>query len=106
MNKRRHRHIDKKKIYKDTWNLDNAWFEWLYPRLKTYLKFGGQIVNLEFYKFDIDGEELTQLQCIERMIKDLELLRANDYDFWHVDAAKAAEDVAKIWSKVVLAMWW
>ena len=54
----------------------------------------------------IDGEELTQLQCIERMIKDLELLRANDYDFWHEDAAKAAEDVAKIWSKVVLAMWW
>lgn len=38
---------------RETWSLDYTLATWLYSHLKMYLEIGGEIVDLEFYKFDI-----------------------------------------------------
>ena len=81
---------------------------WLYERLRYFLDVGGSVINLEYYKFDIDGVKLTQKECIERMIKDCEIMIIkNDWleeDVKEMNAAR--EDLFKIFNKVYWAMWW
>ena len=65
-------------------------------------------VDLNYHRFDIDGEELTQMQCIDRMIEDcVVMLKGNlweDEEHDKMDAAK--DDLFKVLSKVYWAMWW
>lgn len=91
---------------RDTFSLDNTLIMWLYENLRYFQDHAAKIVNFEFYKFDIDGEELTQLQCINRMVKDCQtiLLSCDIDEYEQMDKAK--DDLFKILSKVYWAMWW
>ena len=51
MTKKRKRHIYKKKLSEECWDLDLAFLKWLQERLPVYLKEAGQIVDLTYYKF-------------------------------------------------------
>lgn len=64
---------------RDTYNLDEYIIASLYGHLKRYKKLCKDIVDLEYYKFTINGEELTQLQCIERMIDNCGYILDCDY---------------------------
>ena len=60
------------------WNLDSFILENLYTWLKIYEKDSKKCINLEYHKFEINGETLTQKQCIDRMIEDLEFILKNN----------------------------
>lgn len=91
---------------RDTFNLEYTLVCWLYERLRFFQE--GTCIDLNFHKFDIDGEELTQAQCIQRMIDDCKIIMVgNDWDdgeFKKMDAAK--DDLLKVLGKVYWAMWW
>jgi len=99
----KHNTIKKRKISRDCWDLDYAFFRWLGERLPVYLKEAGKIIDLEFRKFEFRGKEYTQKELIERMIY---LIRASDkneindldWDKW--------KEVLEIWAVVAPAMWW
>ena len=92
---------------RDTFNMDYTIIARLYEGLR-YFQDGNTCVNLNYHKFNIDGEELTQIQCIDRMIKDCEIIlkgdSLNDEEFKDLDAAK--DDLFKVLSKVYWTMWW
>lgn len=90
---------------RETWALDFAFYCWLYERLKMFLEVN--CVDLTFHKFEYDGETLTQEECINRMLNGCEIYFLEE-DCWgrSVEDQKAIEDVAKIWSMVLPAMWW
>ena len=92
---------------RDTWNMDHTIILWMYERLKFFRE--QTPVNLDFHRFEIDGEELTQAQCIDRMIEDCKICILADYvpfgeEFEKTNAAK--DDLFKVWSAVHFAMWW
>lgn len=101
---------------RDTFNLNGVLIAWLYERLRYFHDDPHVCVDLTFHKFDIDGEELTQLQCIERMIEDCKTIllydcsvfddykEENEYFESIVDPAK--NDLLMVLSKVYWAMWW
>ena len=94
---------------RDTWNMNTTLVAWLYERLRFFQEEASQQVDFNFHKFTIDGEELTQMQCIERMIEDCKTLILEnhvllDEDIKKVEAAK--DDLFKVWSAVHFAMWW
>ena len=66
---------------RETWSLDHAFACWLYERLKMYVEIN--VVDLNYHKFDVDGEILTQIQVIESILSLLE------------SAFKASENAAK-----------
>lgn len=93
---------------RDTFNLNDTIVLWLYEQLRFFQSEASKIVDFTFHKFDIDGEELTQMECINRMIKDCKTIALgndyNDAEFEKMDAAK--DDLFKVFSKVYWAMWW
>ena len=93
---------------RDTWNMDSTLILWLYERLRFFQEEASQIIDLDFegHKFVIDGKELTQRQCIDRMVEDCKILILSD-DFEEYDKMVAAkDDLFKVWGAVHFAMWW
>jgi len=102
---------------RDTFNLDGTLIAWLYERLR-YLHDDPHVcVDFTFHKFDIDGQELTQLKCIERMIEDCKTILlyegGSGFDDWKEEEKyfedviePAKNDLFMVLSKVYWAMWW
>lgn len=87
----------------ETWNMDRIFCEWLYSHCKMYLEITDGKVDLEFHSVEIDGEGVTQLQCIQRII---ELTSAA---LTHPDKAVATDRLREailIWAEVFPLMWW
>lgn len=93
---------------RDTYNLDDSLVSWLYECLRYFQDHAAKIIDFNYRKFNIDGEELTQLQCINRMVDDCAvILKTSSYDREHADKLDAAKnDLFKVLSKVYWAMWW
>lgn len=108
--KKRLSNKQKKKIAKDTWNLDRSFYEWLYPRLKCYLKRAGKVLDLDYYKVEYNGKTYTQRECIERMIKILDnyFLSSKVFHFsddYH-ETIEMEGELLGLWAKVCPMMWW
>lgn len=91
---------------RDTYNMDLTLIAWLYERLRYFQDKISQIVDLTFHKFEVDGMELTQRECIDRMVADCAIILLGDSikDFEEMNAAK--DDLLKVLSEVYWAMWW
>lgn len=106
----------KKKVSKECWNMDNAFYKWAEEHLKTYLKDAGKIVDLEFQSFTVDEVKLNQKDAIIHMInllgeihKIIEL--ETPYDLMEPKKIEkkfneTLEEFGKWWFKVLPAMWW
>lgn len=107
--KRQEQWAEERSIYgfdeRETWALDHSFYCWLYERLKMYVE--ASCVDLEYHKFEYEGEILTQQECIDRMIKGCETA-FNQEDDWNISDEdwKVINDVGHIWALVLPAMWW
>lgn len=93
---------------RDTFGMDCTLTAWLYECLRYFQDEASKTVDFSFHKFNIDGDELTQAQCIDRMVNDCKIIITGDnwdeQDFENINAAK--DDLFKVLSKVYWAMWW
>lgn len=99
---------------RDTFNLDHVIILWLYERLRYFQDHVTNVVVMDdptWKTYEIDGEQLTQLQCINRMVEDCKTILLyedwkdiGDKEWPKIDAAK--DDLFKVFSKVYWAMWW
>ena len=98
---------------RETWSLDYVFYMWLYERLKMYIEYAGEIVNLDFHKFVYKEKEYTQRELINMMIQRLEYYFKF---FGKEDSSKSYEEyeeeyefikeIGEIWALVLPAMWW
>lgn len=91
------------------WNLNTFILENLYTWLKIYYKRADKVIDLNYYSFEINGETLTQKECILRMIKDLKFVLLNNADASEEVQNKVqekAEDCFNILGKCIFAMWY
>lgn len=90
---------------RETWSLDSAFFTWLYERLMLYRKEASKIVDLTYYRFNIDGHQYTQIEAIDEMLRLLRKILKHG----RPDTDKNRErgkKVIRIWAEVFPAMWW
>jgi len=90
---------------RETWSMDVTFIQWLYERLRMYKDIGGQIVDLEFHKFNVDGSEMTQLEIINRIIEVCEQ-ELKDDDLWGENHYRNEQEICKLWGIVIPSMWW
>lgn len=95
--------INKRKISRECYALDYAFYEWLRERLPVYLKEAGKAVDLNFHRFEYKGEQYTQRELIERMIY---LLRSLDGNCVLDEDWEKSKEVLEIWAIIAPAMWW
>lgn len=106
---------------RETWSLDTVFYMWLYERLKMFVEIGGQVVDLNFHKFDFKGKEYTQLELINMMIERLEYFFNEDARDSKIDeyrkqgmgifeadnkAYEPVKEIGEIWALILPAMWW
>lgn len=108
---------------RDTFNLDNTLIAWLYERLRYFQDEASKIIDFEqpLYMYGekvlLDGEETTQLKCIDRMVEDCKTILLYDgganFDDWREEEKyfadtiePAKDDLFMVLSKVYWAMWW
>ncbi len=107
---------------RDTFSMDGTLVAWLYERLRYFQDEASKIIdfNQPLYmwgeKVLIDGEELTQIQCIDRMVEDCKTILFYDdlmFDNYKEDQKyiesvvdPAKNDLFMVLSKAYWAMWW
>lgn len=87
----------------ETWNMDRIFCEWLYSHCKMYLEITDGKVDLEFHRVEIGDEELTQLQCIQRIIELTGAVLTHPEEGVATDRLREA---ILIWAEVFPLMWW
>lgn len=87
----------------ETWNMDRTFCEWLYSHCRMYLEITDGKVDLEFHSVEIDGEEVTQLQCIQRIIELTGAVLTHPEEGVATDRLREA---ILIWAEVFPLMWW
>ena len=92
---------------RETWSLDYVFYMWLYERLKMYIEYAGEIVNLNFHKFVYKEKEYTQLELINMMIERLEsYFKKEDLFVSSEEEYESIKEIGEIWALVLPAMWW
>ena len=106
--KRQEQWKEEREVYgfdeRETWSLDFSFRLWLYERLKRYLDVS--CVDLEYHKFDYNGNKYTQRQMIEMMLERLEFSFKPEYNDFDDKQFEYVSEVGKIWAIVLPAMWW
>lgn len=102
---------------RDTFSMSDTLVAWLYECLRYFQDEASKIVDFTFHKFIINGDELTQKQCIDRMVEDCKIVLlynggANFDDFKEEEKyfkdviCPAKDDLFMVLSKVYWSMWW
>ena len=98
--------------YRITFNLDSWMIEQLYTWLNMYLEASYGTIDLDYYKFNIDGMELTELEAIVYIMDSFEqwLICINDTDKYASDEEFAAQEqvkkAIKYLSEIIFSLWW
>lgn len=90
----------------ETWNMDTAFYGWLYEHLKMFLAIAEDVVDLNYHKFTFNDKEYTQKELINKMIHGCEIAIKKDWYNMTEDECYEVENVSKIWSIVINSMWW
>lgn len=87
----------------ETRDVGRIFCEWLYSHCKMYLEKADGIVDMEFHSVEIGDEELTQLQCIQRII---ELTGGALTEPNGEVVTKRLREAILIWAEIFPLMWW
>lgn len=63
---------------KETFSLDMTILAYLYEHLVMYKEVSSKIVDLNYHRFNINDEILTEEQCINRMLDDIRIILSVD----------------------------
>lgn len=88
---------------RETWALDTTFMYWLYERLTMFKNVN--CINLDFHKFNINGKELTQRECIDKMIENCKSYITNN----NIDdelSYNLKNETLDIWKECIHSMWW
>lgn len=95
-----------------TYNLDSWIIEQLYTWLNMYLEASYNTIDLEYYKFNIDGMKLTELEAIVYIMDNFEqwLICVNNIDTYATDkeiaAQKQVEKAFVALGQIIFCLWW
>lgn len=88
---------------RETWSLDSTFMYWLYERLMMFREVNH--IDLDFHKFNIKGNEMTQRECIDKIIENCKIYIQNRY----IDDELAYDlknETLEIWKECIHSMWW
>lgn len=100
---------------KETFSLDMTILAYLYEHLVMYKEAANEIVNLNYHKFTINDEILTEEQCINRMLNAIRvILSVNDSNYISVEDCEEKDkimtekknDLFDVLKECFWTLWW
>lgn len=84
----------------EIYDLPSSFATWLVERLKLYEISASVVVDLDFYKFTVEEKELTQRQCIFKIIDLIKDWQA------HPEEPHLLNKATRIFADILWTMWW
>lgn len=92
---------------RECWGVRDTFFYWLYERLMKYNE--DNCINTSFHKFNIKGVEMTQQECIDKMIYLCKkYITKSGYMPWK-EEDKLYEEVTEVFDilkECIWCLWW
>ena len=89
---------------RDTWGLNYTLALLIYPRLKMYDEVN--IIDTNFHKFTFKDNEYTFQECIDKVLRGLEIFLTKD-DFEMIDEEiEEIQDTIKLLGEIWWDLWW
>lgn len=89
---------------REVWNMDLAFYLWLYERLMRYKEITP--VDLKFHKFDFEGKTYTQGELIDEMVKRLRFYLSDKYNQYNDEHFEYVNKVQYMWAEILHSMWY
>ena len=87
-----------------TWNLNHEFICWINYWFKKYKEEAD--IDLQFYRFTVNGVQMTQGEAIDRVIELTDYIESDFYDFEDKERDKAVNEVFDIFKEIFWCMWW
>lgn len=92
---------------RETWNLNYSFNLWLYERLKMYKEVAGKVIDLNYHKFEFEGQEYyTQEQMIDMILERLENSFKTEFDEFKENDFNYIHGAIKMFCIIYGALWW
>ena len=91
---------------RETFSLQETFYQWLYERLKMYREVGGKVIDLTFHKFEWKGEERSQLEMIDLLIEELRWALVGGANIYDDGDCARLQEIGEMWAVILPAMWW
>ena len=92
------------------WNFDGFFARWLYCYLKDYLKDAGEMVDLNFYKFEQGGETYSEEEAIKKILTSLKEYITADNSWESLEEiqriVKNYQKAIHLFAEILPALWW
>ncbi len=97
----------KQKLREECWNVNWQFVLWLNQHLKIYKDDALHYVDLEYHKFEYQGQEYTQLQLIDKLIEITDWLIADEQYFdWTEETSNKTNEMLNIFVLIFESLWW
>lgn len=97
----------KQKLREECWNVNWQFVLWLNQHLKIYKDDALHYVDLEYHKFEYQGQEYTQLQLIDKLIEITDWLIADERYFdWTEETSNKTNEMLNIFVLIFESLWW
>lgn len=90
--------------HEECWSLDITFYRWLDEHLSVYLEDAGKLIDMDTYKYEFDGKEMTQRECIEEMISLVKFIRGEE-SFASPELKEKTTHLLRLWADVCPMMW-
>lgn len=92
---------------RDCWNLDFAFYIWLYEHIKAYEKFTAADIDDMRRMFEFKNKQYTQRQLMHKILKRLKLYFNNINNLDDSDELqRKVDEIIPMWQILMPAMWW
>ena len=88
---------------RETWNLDTTFIEWVYTRVMMFKECADKTVDLSYHKIVYKGEEITQIQAMDKLLELAKQYLTNDDDELRYSNAR---EICDLWKELMPYMWW
>ena len=107
--KRHKKWFQERRLYgfdsRETYSLNYTFYVWLYEHLMMYKEKAIEVIDLEYHTIVFNGENLTQLECIDKMLEGCRLY-IKDCESTDKEVQRKIKEVVEIWSIILPYMWW
>ena len=91
---------------RETWGLREAFYLWLYERLRMFTDCAAGIIRLDYHTFEYKGQSYKQSEIIDMMLERIRLYFSPNFSESSEEHAGKVNEIAELWSLVLPVMWW
>lgn len=94
----------------EVWDLSETFIAWMYSHLAAYLEDADEFINLNYHKFEFNGESYTERESIEFIMdkyKKYLLLGSHEMDINKERIiVNGVKEATKLLAEILPVLWW